>query len=88
MEGVSATEDSCNINEFESCLPKVEINPNISIDTPSSWNSDSDVSNVSYGNLGFNDPFEGIIYRTHISESRLDINFASSVFFLYRVYSV
>ena len=73
MEGVSVTEDSCNINEFESCLPKVEISPNISTDIPSSWNSDSDFSNVSYGNLVFNDPFEGIFYRTHISEPKLDI---------------
>ena len=81
MECVSATEDSCNINEFEPCLPKAEISPNISTDTPSSLNSDSDVSNVSCGNLVFKDPFEGIFYRTHISESKLYINFVSSVFF-------
>ena len=42
---------------------------------------ESDVSNVSCGNLVFNDPFEGIFYRTHISESKLDVN-------LYRIYSL
>ena len=81
MEDVSATEDSCTINEFELYLSKVERSPNISTDTPLSWNSDSDVSNVSCGNLVFNDPFEGIFCRTHISESKLDVN-------LYRIYSL
>ena len=31
--------------------------------------------------LDFNDPFEGILYRTHVSESKLNISFISSVFF-------
>ena len=47
-------------------------------DSSSSWNSESDISN---GILVYNDPFEGIFYRTHTSESKVSIQFVSGVFF-------
>ena len=48
-----------------------------SVATESSWNSESDLPGIQ---LVFNDPFEGILYRTHVSESKLNISFVSSVF--------
>ena len=47
-------------------------------DTNSSWNSESD--NTSSG-MGYIDPFEGTIYRTHTQQSKLCIEFVSAVFF-------
>ena len=47
-------------------------------DSSSSWNSESDISN---GILVYNDPFEGLFYRTHTSESKVSIQFVSGVFF-------
>ena len=47
-------------------------------DSSSSWNSESDISNRI---LVYNDPFEGIFYRTHTSESKVSIQFVFGVFF-------
>ena len=46
--------------------------------TLSSWNSESDTSS---GEITNNDLFEGSIYRTHLSEATISINFVSGVFF-------
>ena len=48
-----------------------------SIANSSIWSSESDIS---YESSEFKDPFEGIFYRTHASESKLSISFVSSVF--------
>lgn len=49
-----------------------------SVATESSWISESNLSVIQ---LEFNDPFEGILYRTHVSETKLNSLFVSSVFF-------
>ena len=49
-----------------------------SVATESSWNLKSDLPGIQ---LDFNDLFEGILYRMHVSESKLNISFVSSVFF-------
>ena len=41
----------------------------------------SSKSNISCEALNFNDQLEGIFYRTHVSESKLNISFVSNVFF-------
>ena len=42
------------------------------------WSSESDISCEA---LKFNDQLEGIFYRTHVSDSKLNISFVSNVFF-------
>ena len=88
MDSSSASRGDCtNSSEtvvqtiFESDLSGIGGNLNEtdpSVATESSWNSESDLPGTQ---VDFNDPFEGILYRTHVSESKLDISFVSSVFF-------
>ena len=47
----------------------------------SSLSFQSDLSNLSNSQLDFNDPFEGILYRTDVLESKYSISFVSSVLF-------
>ena len=81
MEGVYANEESCFINELETSLPKIEISPEISMHTLSSWDSVSQMSNSPCDSIEFKDPFEGIFYRTQIYETNLHIQFVSNAFF-------
>ena len=88
MDSSSESRGDCkNNNEtvahaiFDSDLSGIGSNLNEtdpSVATESSWNSESDLPGIQ---LDFNDPFEGILYRTHVSESKLNISFVSSVFF-------
>ena len=49
-----------------------------SCNTLSSWDSESEISN---SDMTYKDSFEGIIYRTHVSEAAISIQFVSGVFF-------
>ena len=49
-----------------------------SCNTLSSWDSESEISS---SDMTYKDSFEGIIYRTHVSEAAINIQFVSGVFF-------
>ena len=76
--------NNSGIEEFAECALKSEIsacisnNIALSDDRSSSWNADSDVS---CDTQAFSDPFEGVFYRTHVYESKLNISFMCNVFF-------
>ena len=76
--------NNSGIEEFAECALKSEIsacisnNTALSDDRSSSWNAESDVS---CDTQAFNDPFEGVLYRTHVYESKLNISFMCNVFF-------
>ena len=70
MEVVSEIIQASNNSDCETFVLKQEISElcmdetSSSNETRSSWNSESDISN---SGATLPDPFEGIIYRTHVS---------------------
>ncbi|MCG8045342.1 MAG: hypothetical protein N0E48_06700 [Candidatus Thiodiazotropha endolucinida] len=62
-------------SEISACA---STNLNSSDDNSSLWNVEQDISCDTHA---FNDAFEGILYRTHVYESKINISFVSNVLF-------
>ena len=83
-ENYSESMQSCNNSLNEPTVLKQDTIDAIlndttsSCNTLSSWDSESEISN---SDMTYKDPFEGVIYRTHVSEAAISIQFVSGVFF-------
>ena len=82
-ENYSESMQSCNKSFNEPTVLKQDTIDAILNDTTStcntlsSWDSESEISN---SDMTYKDPFEGVIYRTHVSEPAISIQFVSGVF--------
>ena len=83
-ENYSESMESCNKSLNEPTVLKQDTIDAIlndttsSCNTLSSWDSESEISN---SDMTYKDSFEGVIYRTHVSEAAISIQFVSGVFF-------
>ena len=77
-------ENGCSNKDSEAFALKSELSEaslNITLSSNESYSLLNSEPDTSSSDMTYNDPFEGIIYRTQTQESKLSIQFVSGVFF-------